>query len=46
MISDADIRQRWRLDEDSDWEFKQIEFSGDRLRGGAEIWGQSGSPPI
>ena len=30
-ITDAEIRQRLRLGEDSGWEFKQIEFSGDRL---------------
>ncbi len=29
-ITDAEIRQRLRLGEDSGWEFKQIEFSGDR----------------
>ena len=30
MITDAEIRQRLRLGEDSAWEFKQIEFRGDR----------------
>ena len=29
-MTDAEIRQRLRLGEDSGWEFKQIEFSGDR----------------
>lgn len=29
-ITDAEIRQRLRLGEDSGWEFKQLEFSGDR----------------
>ncbi|MCY4572053.1 MAG: putative DNA binding domain-containing protein [Gemmatimonadetes bacterium] len=29
-ITDAEIRQRLRLGEDSGWEFKRIEFSGDR----------------
>ncbi|WP_419160974.1 ATP-binding protein [Candidatus Palauibacter sp.] len=29
-ITDGEIRQRLRLGEDSGWEFKQIEFSGDR----------------
>ena len=29
-VTDAEIRQRLRLGEDSGWEFKQIEFSGDR----------------
>ena len=29
-VSDAEIRQRLRLGEDSRWEFKQIEFRGDR----------------
>ena len=30
IVSDADIRQRLRLGEDSSWEFKQMEFSGNR----------------
>ena len=30
MIRDEDIRQRLHLGEDSRWEFKQIEFKGDR----------------
>ncbi len=29
-LTDAELRQRLRLGEDSGWEFKQIEFSGDR----------------
>ena len=29
-VTDAEIRQRLRLGEDSGWEFKQIEFSDDR----------------
>lgn len=29
-MTDAEIRQRLRLGEDSGWEFKRIEFSGDR----------------
>ena len=29
-VSDEEIRQRLRLGEDSAWEFKQVEFSGDR----------------
>jgi len=31
-ISNAEIRQRLRLGEDSTWEFKQLEFSGNRLK--------------
>ena len=31
-IPDADIRQQLRLGEDSRWEFKQVEFAGDRPR--------------
>ncbi|MCY4149905.1 MAG: putative DNA binding domain-containing protein [Gammaproteobacteria bacterium] len=31
-VSDAEIRQRLRLGEDSTWEFKQLEFSGNRLK--------------
>ena len=30
MLRDDDIRQRLSLGEDSRWEFKQVEFSGDR----------------
>ena len=30
MIEDEDIRRQLRLGEDSRWEFKQIEFSGNR----------------
>ena len=30
IVSDAEIRQRLRLGEHSAWEFKQIEFTGDR----------------
>lgn len=30
VISDAEIRQRLRLGEDSAWEFKQVEFNGNR----------------
>ncbi len=30
MIEDEDIRRQLRLGEDSQWEFKQIEFSGNR----------------
>ena len=29
-MTDSEIRQRLRLGEDSGWEFKQVEFSGDR----------------
>lgn len=29
-VTDAEVRQRLRLGEDSGWEFKRIEFSGDR----------------
>lgn len=29
-LTDAELQQRLRLGEDSGWEFKQIEFSGDR----------------
>ena len=29
-VRDEDVRQRLRLGEDSRWEFKRIEFSGDR----------------
>ena len=29
-VSDSEIRQRLRLGEDSAWEFKQVEFKGDR----------------
>ena len=29
-VSDAEIRRRLRIGEDSGWEFKRIEFSGDR----------------
>ena len=29
-VTEAEIRQRLRLGEDSAWEFKQVEFSGDR----------------
>ena len=32
-IQDEDIRRRLRLGEDSGWEFKQIEFSGDTPKG-------------
>ncbi len=30
-VSDAEIRQRLRLSEDSAWEFKQMEFNGNQL---------------
>ena len=33
VISDTEIRQHLRLGEDSVWEFKQIEFKGDRPTG-------------
>lgn len=29
-VSDAEIRQRLHLGEDSAWEFKQVEFNGNR----------------
>ena len=32
-VTDAEVRQRLRLGEDSGWEFKRIEFSGDRPTG-------------
>ena len=32
-VNDAKIRQRLRLGEDSRWEFKRIEFTGDRATG-------------
>ena len=32
-VSDAEIRRRLRLGEDSAWEFKQMEFEGDRPTG-------------